>query len=90
MRDYGYDPRHTDDHCWLDDEGDEVSPAKARKLEAKYDDTLEEPDGYTRTAYRDRWEFVTACFTEQGCKDFLRPDGHTPAVPLLAAGGFLK
>lgn len=87
VRDYGYDPRHTDDHCWLDEEGDEVSPAKARKLEAKYDDTLEEPAGYTRTAYRDRWEFVTACFTEQGCKNFLKLDGHNHGETRIYAAG---
>jgi len=87
VRDYGYDTRYTDNHIWLDDEGCEVSKAKAKKLEAKYDDTLEEPDTFSRAGYKDRWEFVTACFTEQGCKDFLQRDGHNHGETRIYAAG---
>jgi hypothetical protein len=26
--------------------------------------------------YIDRWEYVTACFTEKGCQDFIAIEGH--------------
>ena len=31
--------------------------------------------------------FVTACFTEQGCKDFLARDGHNHRRPFIYAFG---
>lgn len=74
-RDYGYDTGWGGDVVWLSD-GDEVDEEKAEELQKEYDDTGVEPDGYTLTGYVDRWEFVTACFTEQGCKDFIKIDCH--------------
>jgi hypothetical protein len=63
------------DIAWLFD-GDELDEADAEKMEAAYDETGDIPDNYTRTAYVDRWDFVTACFTEQGCKDYLAVNKH--------------
>jgi hypothetical protein len=36
------------------------------------------------------WEFVTACFTEEGCKEYLRQDGHNlrGEVEIFVAGGY--
>jgi hypothetical protein len=33
------------------------------------------------------WDFVTACFTEQGCKDYLARDGHNLKEPRIYAAG---
>ena len=35
-----------------------------------------EPQDWTRTGYQDTWHFVTACFTEAGCNDYIRLNGH--------------
>lgn len=74
-RDYGYDTGWGGTVAWISD-GDEVDADKAAELQKTYDETGAEPDGYTLTGYVDRWEFVTACFTEQGCKDFIASDKH--------------
>lgn len=37
--------------------------------------------------YVDRWEFVTGCMTEQGCKDFIRVNGHNLNEPRIYAYG---
>jgi hypothetical protein len=55
------------------------------QLEKQYQETGDEPDGWTRTSYVDRWEFVTACFTEQGCKDYLEVNGHNLNEPRIYA-----
>ena len=59
---------------WLDDEGP-VLPALARRLE-KLHRLGGDTGKYRRLGYRNYWEFVTACFTEQGCKDYLAANGH--------------
>ena len=45
------------------------------------------PSGWERSYYRDRWEFVTACFTEQGCKDYIAANGHNLTEPRIYAYG---
>jgi hypothetical protein len=45
-------------------------------MEAAHDNGEDEPDGWFRTAYQDTWHFVTACFTEAGCNDYIRLNGH--------------
>lgn len=38
-------------------------------------------DRYQWIWYQDHWEFVTACFTEQGAKDYLVINGHNLREP---------
>lgn len=59
---------------WLDDEG-LVIPSLARRLE-KLSQKGGDTGKYRRLGYRNYWEFVTACFTEQGCNDYLAANGH--------------
>lgn len=40
-----------------------------------------------RLAVFDVWEFVTACFTEKGCKDYLAVNGHNLTEPRIYAAG---
>ncbi|WP_426237410.1 hypothetical protein [Pseudomonas sp. TWP3-2] len=46
-----------------------------------------EVKGWERYAVKDIDVFVTACFTEQGCKDFLARDGHNHTKPYIYAFG---
>ena len=66
VRDVGYDSAYSDGRiAWVnDDDGETV---------------YEEPsdtDGWTEFGYVDRWEQVMVCFTEQGCHDYMKLDGH--------------
>lgn len=54
----------------------EVSELRAQRLESIYQSRLDVPDGYERFEMMSVWETVTACFTEQGCKDYLAANRH--------------
>lgn len=87
-RDYGYDLDYCDDYVWLDTAGD-YEEATAEELEEieRQEEQGEVPDNWQKTGYKDRWEFVTACFTEQGCEDFIAADGHNHGELRIYAAG---
>lgn len=69
---YGFDTDYSDEAVWVDEEGIELSTADAELAEQRYELGDEgNPDTWTRTAYKDFWEFKTACFTRQGCEDYI-------------------
>lgn len=35
--------------------------------------------------YVDQWEFVTVCFTEQACEDYIASNGHNLNEPRIYA-----
>lgn len=74
--------------CWVWD-GEEVSELRAKRLEAVYQDGRD-TRGYDRYAMQEVDEFVTACFTEHGCKDFLRQNGHNLRQPYIYACGSFR
>lgn len=72
---------------WVWD-GEEVDDLRARRLELLHQDGRS-TRGYDRYAMQEVDEFVTCCFTEQGCKDHLRINGHNLRLPyIFAAGSF--
>ena len=90
VRDYGYDSAHSfDGYEWirLDDDHREATEHQAKRLDLLRKRHREPPKGCEQIFYKDRWEFVTACFTEQGCKDFLRINGHNLKEPRIYAEG---
>ncbi|MEG9685811.1 ead/Ea22-like family protein [Klebsiella michiganensis] len=74
--------------CWVWD-GEEVSELRAKRLEALYQDGRD-TRGYDRYAMQEVDEFVTACFTEHGCKDYLRQNGHNLRLPYIYASGSFR
>ncbi|MFG4135785.1 ead/Ea22-like family protein [Klebsiella pneumoniae] len=74
--------------CWVWD-GEEVSELRAKRLESLYQDGRD-TRGYDRYAMQEVDEFVTACFTEHGCKDFLRQNGHNLRQPYIYACGSFR
>ncbi len=74
--------------CWVWD-GEEVTELRAKRLEALYQDGRD-TRGYDRYAMQEVDEFVTACFTEHGCKDFLRQNGHNLRQPYIYACGSFR
>lgn len=71
-----YDP---DDCCTADE-------SKAARLEALHQGGRD-IKRWERYAIKDIDVFVTACFTEKGCKDFLARDGHNHNRPFIYAFG---
>jgi hypothetical protein len=83
VRDVGYDAAYSDKICWHDSANDETI----------FDDeiaTLGRPDGsvWDEFGYVDRWETVMVAFTEKGCEEYLRLDGHN--VRSLAHNGEVR
>lgn len=72
---YGLDTDYAEDTCWIDDDGDEADSDMELELSVKVD-CGESTEGWREAGYMDQWEFVTACFTEQGCKDYIAANGH--------------
>lgn len=83
-RQTGIDTMYTDDIVWVDSEG-EASAEEHEKLEREYQENGDEPDGWTRTGYVDTWEFVTACFTEAGCNEYIAQNSHRLNEPRVYA-----
>lgn len=83
---YGLSPEYTDKGIWLYD-GEECEDEKNEKLEEQWQKDRTHPSGYERVGFVDHWEFVTACFTEQGCLDFLAIEGHNLNEPRIYAAG---
>lgn len=77
-RTYGFDPAYGGNIVWIDSANDsvEATPEEHAEMEAAHDNGEDEPDGWFRTAYQDTWHFVTACFTEAGCNDYIARNGH--------------
>lgn len=87
-KDYGYDPKYADEYVWLDTENehDEASELMAERLDA-LDKGYRTWKDWEKIYYKERWEFVMACFTEQGCKDYLERDGHNLGKTRIYAYG---
>lgn len=84
----GMDEDYAKDFMWYDARAVE-SYDEAGKAERDADREAEglPPIEWQRGGYIDIWEFVTACFTEQGCKDYIARDGHNLREPRIYAAG---
>lgn len=74
---------------WLDDEGVEASKTKARRLEALHGEQRD-TGRWRRLAIKEVDEFVTACFTERGCREYLEVNGHNLRKPFIYAYGSFR
>lgn len=81
--DYGYDFSK-----WVnqDDFYEDASETKARRLDV-LDSNFRHFRGWRKFYLKETWEFVTACFTEQGCKDYLKANGHNLGKTRIYAYG---
>lgn len=81
---YGLDPNYTEDTVWVHDDGDckEADSEETERLD-RLEDQGNPDEDWTNTGYVDRWVFVTACFTEQGCQDFIDANRHNLTDPRI-------
>lgn len=80
---YGFDAAYGE-AVWLFD-GKEVDTEERDRLEAKYQESGDEPGDYTRTSYIDRWEFVTCCFTAAAALAYIDAQKHNLNEPRVYA-----
>ena len=80
----GLDPQYSDNRCWWN----------AEMCEVVYDnDPREDPDyqewgKWEESGYRTRWETVKVFFTEEGCNQHMRLNGHN--VKRMAHNGEVR
>lgn len=67
---------------WVDEEGNEASDLKYSRLERLCMRGRENPK-WRRLAVKEVDQFETACFTEQGCKNYLAIQGHNLRKPFI-------
>lgn len=82
---YGMSSDYSIDYAWISvgefSEADEEEAARLDEL-----DKRGEPDReWCKTYYIDRWQFVTACFTEKGCQDYINANRHNLTEPRIYA-----
>lgn len=80
----GLDADYADAFQWVDHDG-EVPASEAENLAALAAAGEPLPNGARRVGYIEKWEFVTSCLTEQGCKDFIACNGHNLNEPEIYA-----
>ena len=68
---------------WVDEEGCEATERQRMRLELLHGNCRETPDKWRRIAVKDIDDFVTCCFTEQGCRDYLASNGHNLRLPFI-------
>lgn len=68
---------------WVDEDGLEANERQRMRLEVLHDNCREVPAKWRRVAVKEIDEFVTGCFTEQGCKDYLACNGHNLRLPFI-------
>lgn len=66
--------------AWLDEYGCEASEEEAKELQAKYDETGDEPEPWTYTEYLDTWEFVQAFLTQEAAAEYVKSNAHNLGV----------
>lgn len=83
---WGVEVDYTDSYAWLNRANDYV---EATEVEASGLDAMEcagnDTGDWEKVGYVETWEFVTACFTEHGCKDYIAANGHNMNEPRIYA-----
>lgn len=87
VRDAGYDLEWTDGVTWISD-GEECDPEEIELLGSAYAETCEVPDGYDRTGYVDRWEFVQGFLTRDAAEAFIAANSHRYAPMQISVESF--
>lgn len=82
---YGVDPEYGGERVWVDSEG-EADEEEAAKLEETFDETLEEPDGYTRTGVIRQWVTVQSFLTSKGATSYIETQSHRHSGELRVYG----
>lgn len=72
-----------DSIVWVDEDGNEANERQRMRLELLHENFREPPEKWRRVAVKEIDDFVTCCFTEQGCKDYLACNGHNLRLPFI-------
>lgn len=80
---YGFGEGYGTGTTWIDKNDGELNDKEQKYHERRWMNNRYVPDDLVRIGYEDIWEFVTSCFTKQGCQDFIDRDGHNLNEPRI-------
>lgn len=72
---YGVDAEYACSSVWLDSDQEEASEIEAAGLAVLSANGVA-IEGWEKVWYIDHWDFVTACFTEKACQDYIAAHRH--------------
>lgn len=71
---------HADAYEWIffgeDRDSREATPLEKKRLDALDADHRDPPKGWEKRHHNYEWVFLQGCFTEVGCAEFLKREGH--------------
>lgn len=83
----GLDAAYSDQRCWHDSANGHTVYDDDKDFDAvKW--ALEKSDDYDEFGYIDQWFTVMAAFTEEGCEEYLRLNGHNLKQPRIYVESF--
>jgi hypothetical protein len=77
-REVGFDPAYSSETVWIDMQSGD------------YEEVPPETPGAQEFGYKDYWETVMVCFTEPGCQDYLKANGHNLKEPRIYVESFTR
>lgn len=80
---HGMDSNYSDQFEWIHCEGGVADPEEHEQFEAAYDDSLEEPDGWTRAHFVDVWESVQPFFSRADAEAYILRNRHNLCDPRI-------
>lgn len=83
---YGLDAGYEDSFGWSHPDRDDLVIAGSPEfdeLQQSWECVGNSRGEWSRVGFKDTWEFVTACLTEQGCKDYIARNGHNLREPRI-------
>ena len=87
VRTCGMADGYADGYEWFNSDRQETADERQTRILDKMEHSGHETGEWQKIGYCENWEFVTACFTEQGCKDFITRDGHNHGETRIYAVG---
>lgn len=82
---YGMDPDYCEDYDWISEDHEVVANEIERAGLDALEDKGKDITGWEKAYYVDQWEFVTVCFTEQACKEYIEANAHNLNEPRIYA-----
>lgn len=87
VRIWGMDSDYSNEYDWFDRNNDNVKADEEKAALLDEGDVLPGVDSsyWEKSYYKDTWQFVTACFTESGCENYISRNSHNLNKPRVYA-----
>lgn len=90
VRHYGIEEDYGGEPVWVNVDGDDADEEQFERFErGEFLEDDGESESWRRTAYKDHYEYVTACFTRQAAEEYVNSNRHRLRDPhVYVASGY--